>query len=109
MAPRFDKESQKWFPTDPEVSVLPVGCLTGRTLTVCSTDFVSYSNLSFWKTILLDLQKEGPAAGYGIIGSLYRAGPVPFFQRIVNADTYEQAVLKYMAQEGCDRVVSMIF
>jgi hypothetical protein len=36
----------------------------------------------------------------------YRAGPVPFFQRIVNTDTYEQAVLKYMAQEGCDRMVS---
>lgn len=29
---------------------------------------------------------------------------MPFIQRIVNADTYEQAVLKYMAQEGCDRV-----
>lgn len=54
------------------------------------------------------MQKEGPSAGYGIIGSLYRAGPVPFFQRIVNADTYEQAVLKYMAQEGCDRMVSDI-
>jgi hypothetical protein len=52
------------------------------------------------------MQTEGPAAGYGIIGSLYRAGPVPFFQRIVNADTYEQAVLKYMAQEGCSRMVS---
>ena len=48
-------------------------------------------------------QTEGPSAGYNLIGSLYRAGPVPFFQRIVNADTYEQAVLKYMAQEGCDR------
>jgi hypothetical protein len=54
------------------------------------------------------MKKEGPSAGYGIIGSLYRAGPVPFFQRIVNADTYEQAVLKYMAQEGCDRMVSDI-
>lgn len=37
------------------------------------------------------LQTEGPEAGYGIIGSLYRAGPVPVFQRIVNPDTYEQA------------------
>mmetsp|Transcript_48792 Transcript_48792/g.103735 ORF Transcript_48792/g.103735 Transcript_48792/m.103735 type:complete len:215 (+) Transcript_48792:97-741(+) len=49
-------------------------------------------------------EEEGPSAGYNVIGSLYRAGPVPFLQRIVNADTYEQAVLKYMAQEGCDRV-----
>jgi len=64
MVPRFDKASQKWFPTTDE---------------------------------------EGPSAGYGIVGSLYRAGPVPFFQRIVNGDTYEQAVLKYMAQEKCDR------
>jgi hypothetical protein len=51
---------------------------------------------------------EGPSAGYGIVGSLYRAGPVPFIQRIVNAESYEQAVLKYMAQEGCDRIVSSI-
>lgn len=48
--------------------------------------------------------EEKPSAGYNPIGSLYRAGPVPFFQRLVNADTYEQAVLKYMAAEGCDRV-----
>ena len=33
---------------------------------------------------------------------------MPFVQRIVNADSYEQAVLKYMAQEGCDRVVSFL-
>ena len=52
------------------------------------------------------MQKEEPAAGYGIIGSLYRAGPVPVFQRIINADGYEQGVLKYMAKEGCDRIVS---
>merc|ERR1719401_2987071 len=51
-------------------------------------------------------EMEEPAAGYGILGSLYRAGPVPAFQRIVNADNYEQGVLKYMAKEGCDRVVS---
>lgn len=66
MAPRFDKATQKWFPTDAET--------------------------------------EGPSAGYGPVGSLYRAGPVPFFQRIFNPDTYEQAVLKYMAQDGCDRI-----
>lgn len=40
---------------------------------------------------------------YGPIGSLIRAGPLPFFQRIINADEYEQAVLKFMATDGCDR------
>jgi len=66
MAVKFDKDTEKWFATDPET--------------------------------------EGPAAGYNIIGSLYRAGPMPAIQRVVNADTYEQAVLKYMAKEGCGRV-----
>eukprot|EP00986_Skeletonema_menzelii_P017584 scaffold20570_cov148-Skeletonema_menzelii.AAC.5 len=42
-------------------------------------------------------------SSYGPIGSLYRAGPKPFFTRIFNPDTYDQAVLKYMAQDGCDR------
>eukprot|EP00970_Alexandrium_tamarense_P001890 scaffold244_cov200-Alexandrium_tamarense.AAC.15 len=46
-----------------------------------------------------DEETEGPSAGYGIIGSLYRAGPVPFFQRIFNADGYEQGVMKYQAQQ----------
>jgi hypothetical protein len=68
MVPRYDKESQQWYPTDPSI--------------------------------------DGPEAGYNIIGSLYRAGPVPFFQRIVNANSYEQAVLKYMAQENCDRITA---
>jgi hypothetical protein len=68
MAPRYDKQSQQWFPTDPSI--------------------------------------EGPEAGYNIIGSLYRAGPVPFIQRIINANSYEQAVLKYMAQEKCDRITA---
>merc|ERR1719443_496394 len=56
------------------------------------------------KWFATDPEKEGPSAGYGPVGSLYRAGPVPFLQRLVNADTYEQGVLKYMAQEGCGRV-----
>eukprot|EP00569_Conticribra_weissflogii_P002696 CAMPEP_0171335446 /NCGR_PEP_ID=MMETSP0878-20121228/5339_1 /TAXON_ID=67004 /ORGANISM="Thalassiosira weissflogii, Strain CCMP1336" /LENGTH=199 /DNA_ID=CAMNT_0011836717 /DNA_START=59 /DNA_END=658 /DNA_ORIENTATION=- len=50
-----------------------------------------------------DPEKEGMGSSYGPIGSLYRAGPKPFLQRIFNADTYDQAVLKYMAQDGCDR------
>ncbi|KAL7512543.1 hypothetical protein ACHAXN_011322 [Cyclotella atomus] len=46
---------------------------------------------------------EQAGASYGPVGSLYRAGPKPFLQRIFNPDTYDQAVLKYMAQDGCDR------
>eukprot|EP00956_Cyclotella_meneghiniana_P005686 scaffold7302_cov72-Cyclotella_meneghiniana.AAC.21 len=42
-------------------------------------------------------------SSYGPIGSLYRAGPKPFLQRITNPDIYDQAVLKYMAQDKCDR------
>lgn len=64
MAPRFDKSTQKWFPTKPE---------------------------------------EEPGAAYGPVGSLIRAGPKPFIQRILFPDQYEQAVLKYMAQDGCSR------
>ena len=41
------------------------------------------------------------------MGSLYRAGPVPVFQRIFNPTSYEQAVLKYMATEQCSRIEAM--
>lgn len=41
--------------------------------------------------------------GYGPVGSLIRQGPVPFFIRITNPQTYEAAVEKYMALEKCDR------
>ena len=44
--------------------------------------------------------------GYGPIGSLLRQGPVPFFIRITNPDTYEAAVRKYQAQENCDRITA---
>ncbi len=50
-----------------------------------------------------DPETEGMGSSYGPIGSLYRAGPKPFLQRIFNSETYDQAVLKYMAQDGCDR------
>lgn len=58
------------------------------------------------KWIVTDPETQGPSAGYNIIGSLYRAGPVPVVTRIFNGEQYEQAVLKFMAAEGCDRVVS---
>lgn len=50
-----------------------------------------------------DKPDEMDGSSYGPIGSLYRAGPKPFLQRIFNAETYDQAVLKYMAQDRCDR------
>lgn len=49
------------------------------------------------------LQTEGDGTSYGPVGSLYRAGPKPFLTRITNPETYDQGVLKYMAQAGCDR------
>lgn len=52
-------------------------------------------------------QTEGPEAGYNLLGSLYRAGPVPVIQRIFNPTSYEQAVLKYMAKEQCSRIEAM--
>ena len=48
--------------------------------------------------------EEESSAGYGPIGSLIRAGPLPFIQRIINSDNYDQGVLKYMAKEGVSRV-----
>uniref|UniRef100_A0A7S1BHD8 Uncharacterized protein n=1 Tax=Corethron hystrix TaxID=216773 RepID=A0A7S1BHD8_9STRA len=44
------------------------------------------------------------AEGYGPSGSLLRQGPLPFFRRIFSPSDYEQAVLKYMATEKCDRL-----
>lgn len=46
---------------------------------------------------------ETAGAGYGLVGSLIRAGPLPFFKRVTSPDTYDQAVLKYMATDDCDR------
>lgn len=34
--------------------------------------------------------EEGPEAGYDMWGSLLRQGPNPFFQRLFQADEYEQ-------------------
>lgn len=47
--------------------------------------------------------EEEDGSSYGPVGSLIRAGPKPFLQRIITPDMYDQAVLKYMASEGCDR------
>lgn len=57
-----------------------------------------------WVTSKPDV--EGPEAGYDIWGTLVRGGPTPFFTRITSPDTYEQAVLKFMAMDKADRIVA---
>lgn len=53
-----------------------------------------------------DPENEGPAAGYGLPGTLLRGGPKPLFSRILTPDTYEQAVLKFMATDKVDRITA---
>ena len=65
MAPRYDKELNRWVPAT---------------------------------------AAEGPEGGYDIWGTILRAGPVPFFNRLVKTDEYEQGVLKFMAVEKVDRM-----
>jgi hypothetical protein len=47
--------------------------------------------------------EEDSSAGYGPLGTLLRAGPKPFLQRLVSPEQYDQAVLKYMALDKCSR------
>jgi hypothetical protein len=47
--------------------------------------------------------EEGPEAGYGIGKTLLLQGPKPFLHRLFQSDDYEQAVLKFMANEKCSR------
>lgn len=42
--------------------------------------------------------------GYGVFGTLLRAGPKPFVIRIVNPDNYEQGVYKFMFNENMSRM-----
>eukprot|EP00977_Amphora_coffeiformis_P025337 scaffold19245_cov199-Amphora_coffeaeformis.AAC.32 len=53
--------------------------------------------------VTTDAATEGPEAGYGTLGALLRHGPKPALDRILQPDTYDQAVLKFMAQEKCSR------
>ena len=46
---------------------------------------------------------EEKEAGYGPLGSLIRCGPKPFFNHLLFFEQYDQAVLKYMATDGCSR------
>lgn len=45
--------------------------------------------------------EEGSESAYDLTGSLLRQGPNAFFKRLLNPDEYDQACLKFMAQEGC--------
>jgi hypothetical protein len=47
--------------------------------------------------------EDEPSAGYDTLGTILRQGPEPAITRIFNPDDYEQAVLKFMATEKCDR------
>jgi len=49
-------------------------------------------------------ETDGPEAGYGPGKTLLLQGPKPFLHRIFQPDQYEQAVLKYMASENCNRI-----
>ena len=50
---------------------------------------------------------EGPDAGYPLVNTLLLHGPKPFLQRVFKEDEYEQAVLKFMAGDKCDRQEAM--
>ena len=50
-----------------------------------------------------ETDNETPDAGYNIGGTLLRFGPIPAVKRIFESEQYEQAVLKFMYGEGCDR------
>ena len=45
--------------------------------------------------------EDSAAGAYDALGSLLRQGPKAYFTRITNPDQYDQACLKFMAQEGC--------
>merc|ERR1719203_288494 len=47
---------------------------------------------------------EMPSAGYDKIGTLLRHGPIPYFNRLFKESDYEQGVLKFMAQDKCNRM-----
>ncbi|CAB9502445.1 expressed unknown protein [Seminavis robusta] len=46
-------------------------------------------------------EEESAANAYDAIGTLLRQGPKAYFTRVSDADLYDQACLKFMAQEKC--------
>ena len=53
------------------------------------------------------IQMSEEDESYDAIGTLIRQGPVPYFIRITNPDTYNAAVEKYMMKEGCSKIEAM--
>mgnify|MGYP000381768982 CR=1 FL=1 len=48
-------------------------------------------------------ESQDEQVGYGILNTLVRHGPTPALRRIFQPQQYEQAVLKFMAEENCSR------
>ena len=46
-------------------------------------------------------EEESAANAYDTLGTLLRQGPKAYFTRVSDPDLYDQACLKFMAQEGC--------
>jgi hypothetical protein len=95
--------------------ILFILCLPALALAFCPPQQQGFSATSlravtFDKTankwVTSKPESEGPEAGYDIWGTLIRGGPLPFFTRITSPDTYEQAVLKFMAMDKADRIVA---
>jgi len=51
-------------------------------------------------------EDDMPSAGYGVSKTFFLQGPKPALTRLFQPDDYEQAVLKFMAGEQCDRVTA---
>lgn len=50
-----------------------------------------------------ETEEESAAAGYPAIRSLLRHGPGAFLKRVTNPDLYDQAVMKFMANDKVNR------
>jgi hypothetical protein len=48
-----------------------------------------------------------PDSGYGLIGTLSRRGPIPFFIRVLQPQRYEEQIEKFMKEEGLTRADAM--
>lgn len=53
-----------------------------------------------------ETEEEIPEAGYGVLRTLLKHGPTPTARRLFQPQEYEQAVLKFMANEKCSRDVA---
>ena len=58
------------------------------------------------KWVTEETDSGSSSQGYGILQTLVKHGPTPTLRRLFQPAQYEQAVLKFMAQEGCDRDVA---